>query len=75
MNTDTDEVHLGALWSRRRLAILLHAYDAAAYGAPRHFAGWQLREFVRVNPDLIDLIPGEVWVEIYRVRAQGTVAP
>jgi hypothetical protein len=71
----------GVAWACRRLDALLDAYRAALAGnchlaaGDRRLAALQLREFVRFHPELADLIPGEVWVEIYRVRAAGTVPP
>jgi hypothetical protein len=69
------EVYLGAPWNHRRFSCLLDDYQRAGDASARRLAGREIREFVRFHPELADLIPGDVWVGIYRVRASGTISP
>ena len=38
-------------------------------GDRRRLAGRVIRNYVRKNPEAMDLIPDMVWVDVYRVRA------
>ena len=47
----------------------------ASWGRPHRAAAKQLREIARTCPWLGDVIPDDVWAEIYHVPAVGTNAP
>jgi len=47
----------------------------SASGRARRTAAKQIRDIAKIYPWLGDSIPDDVWNAIYRVSAEGTIAP